>query len=644
VFTCDPGDPQPVSFEGDSLPSSVRREVTAMYQRPPLESGSFDNMVSIVGRHVVGEGFLASDISIERRGETIVIDVRKGRKTELQGPFFEGMPVDAVIPAFRALSSTEALALAVDQPDWARGVVGRILKSAGFIEAKVLDVWIDPIDSGAAEVHVSVAPGERAVVEAVEIVGDDPLGLTAGVDFAVRPGMALDRPAIDAATREIQHSYVEEGYRDASVRSSIAGDEAGSWNVEIVVDAGRRRTVREIRFTGRRDVSEKVLLKGVTLAPGEVLTDEDLDRSASRIANFSPVERDSVTVIPVGSSQADVEFGVVEKRRWTLEAGGGWSTERSFGAAFGARDDNLFGRGIGLNLRGSLDAVEKKIFLLGSIPPVPGGRLSFISTIGYSTGDAPDEPDLLNRDQKLASLEASYRLPKSVQVGVYYRWTDTRTYEKVPDDFFPLDINVQVGTLGARTIIERFDYLFDPRSGWGLTSDVGWSGQAVGSDLEYVSWLSGFSLALEPIQNGTWMQAIRFGVAEPLKGTSLDREARFFAGGQASVRGFDLNTVGPVTFGIDGSLVPAGGGALFILNEELRIPIWDPIRVAVFADIGQVWESWREADYDLSVGVGFGVRVSTPIGPLWADIAWPVANIGISSKKPKFYLGIGRPF
>jgi translocation and assembly module TamA len=387
-----------------------------------------------------------------------------------------------------------------------------------------------------------------------------------------------------------------------------------------------------------------VLLKGVTLAPGEVLTDEDLDRSASQIANFSPVERDAMEVLPVGNSEADVEFNIVEKRRWTLEVGGGWSTERSFGAAFGVRDDNLFGRGIGLNLRGSLDAVEKKIFLLGSIPPVPGGRLSFISTIGYSTGDAPDEPDLLNQDQQLASLEASYRLPKSVQVGVYYRWTDTRTYEKVPDDFFPLDINVQVGTLGARTIIERFDYLFDPRSGWGLTSDIGWSGEPIGSDLEYVSWLSGFSLALEPFQDATWMQGFRIGIAEPLKGTSLDREARFFAGGQASVRGFDLNTVGPVTYGIDDSLVPAGGGALFVLNEELRIPIWDPLRLAVFADIGQVWESWREADTDLSVGVGFGIRWSTPIGPLWADVAWPVANIGISSRKPKFYLGIGRPF
>jgi outer membrane protein assembly factor BamA len=644
VFTCRPGDPQPVTFEGDPLPNRVRREVTASYRGPSLESGSFDTMVSVVRRHVVGEGFLASDIAIERRGEAIVIDLRKGEKTELRGPFFDGMPVDAVIPSFRALATPEALALAVDQPDWARGVVLRILKSSGFYDAQVLDVRTNPIDSATAEVHFSVSAGERAVVESVEIVGEDPLGLTADADFAVRPGMPLDRPAIDAATRDIRHAYVEEGYREASVRSSVKGDDLGSRKVEVLLDPGRRRTVREIRFTGRRDVSERVLLKGVTLTPGEVLTDKDLDRSASQIANFSPVEGDNVKVVPVGSSQADVEFDVVEKRRWTLEAGGGWSTERSFGAAFGARDDNLFGRGIGLNLRGSLDGVERKIFLLGSIPPVPGGRLSFISTIGFSTGDAPDEPDLLNQDQKLASLEASYRLPKSVQVGVYYRWTDTRTYEKIPDDFFPLDINVQVGTLGARTIIERFDDLFDPHSGWGLTSDVGWSGEAIGSDLEYVKWLSGFSLALEPIRDMTWMQGIRFGVAEPLKDTTLDREARFFAGGQASVRGFDLNTVGPLTYGIDGSLVPAGGGALFILNEELRIPIWELLRLAVFADIGQVWESWRETDTDLSVGVGFGVRISTPIGPLWADIAWPVANVGISSSKPKFYLGIGRPF
>jgi outer membrane protein assembly factor BamA len=639
VFTCDPGVPQPVTFEGDSLPGAVRREVTALYQRQTLEGDSFDDMHSVVRRHVVTEGFTAPKITIERRGEAIVVDVRMGEKTVLHGPFFDGMPVDTVVPVSRALVTPEALAIAVDQPDWASRVVERILKSAGYLEAQVLEVSMVPVEAGKAEVHIAVEPGQRALVESVEIVGDDPLGLTAAPDFAVRPGMPLDRTVIDTATRDLRNAYVEDGFRDASVRSSLESDEGGSWHAEVLLEPGRRRTVREIRFAGRRDVSEKVLLKGVTLAPGEVLSDEDLDRSASRIANFSPVERDTVRVVPVGATEADVEFDVTEKRRWTLEAGGGWSTERGFGAAFGARDDNLFGRGIGLNLRGSLDTVEKKIFLLGSIPPVPGGRLSFISTIGYSTGDDSIQPELFNQDVMLASLEASYRLPRNLQVGVYYRWTDTRTYEKIPDEDFPRETDLQVGTLGTRAVVDRFDYLFDPRRGWGLTSDLGWSGAAVGSDLEYVSWLSGFSLALEPFHDATWMQAMRVGVSEPLKGTNLDPEARFFAGGQASIRGFDLNSVGPEAFGL-----PTGGGALFVLNEELRIPIWDPLRLAVFADIGQVWESWREADFNLSVGVGFGVRWSTPIGPLWADVAWPVANIGLSSRKPKFYLGIGRPF
>jgi translocation and assembly module TamA len=643
VFSVELGEPQPVVFEGEELPTRVRREVTGLYRRPPRERQSFDKMVGVVRAHVVGEGFITPDISIDHLGDAVVVYVRKGEHMRFEGPFFDGLPVDAVIPAVRALGTAEALALAIDRPDWASRVVGRILRSAGYLEAEVEEIRNVPSDSGTAEVHITVSPGQRATVGTVDLVGDDPLGLTSGSDFAVRIGIPLDRPAIDAATRRLRHAYVDEGYREASVRSTIEPGPEGEWKVEVSLDPGGRRTLRAVHFSGHRDVSEKVLLKGVTLEPGDVLVDRDVNLSASRIANFSPIERDTVEVVPVGSSQADLNFEIEEKKRWTLEVGGGWSSERSFGAAFGARDDNLFGRGIGLNFRGSLDSVERQIFLLGSIPPVPGGRLSFISTIGYRTGDAPDEPDLLSQDQKLASLEASYRLPKSVQVGLYYRWTDTRTYEKVPDDSSPLDLT-RVGTLGARTVIERFDYLFDPRSGWGLTSDLGWSGEAIGSDLEYVSWLSGFSLALEPMRNSTWMQALRVGVAEPLKGTSLDREARFFAGGQASVRGFDLNTVGPVTHGIGGGLVPAGGGALFVLNEEIRIPIWDPIRIAVFADIGQVWESWRDADFDLSVGVGFGVRWSTPIGPLWADVAWPVANVGISSKKPKFYLGIGRPF
>jgi translocation and assembly module TamA len=123
----------------------------------------------------------------------------------------------------------------------------------------------------------------------------------------------------------------------------------------------------------------------------------------------------------------------------------------------------------------------------------------------------------------------------------------------------------------------------------------------------------------------------------------LDPTILFKAGGQGSIRGFDFESVGP---GIetDYGTIPLGGGALFILNEELRTPLWKSLRGAVFVDTGQIWQSWSVADWRLSTSVGLGLRWSTPVGLVWADAAWPVANVGISSRDVKYYFGIGRPF
>ncbi|MCG6950604.1 MAG: BamA/TamA family outer membrane protein [Acidobacteria bacterium] len=645
AFTCEPGERQVVTFEGDALARDVEREVTALYRRPPMKRLSFDKMESVIRQNLVSDGYLAPEISIEGLDEKIVVDVLKGEPSDLRGPFLDGVPDGSIAVVRAVLDAPSELANAVVRPNIARRRVERVLQRAGYLEAQVTDFFTLPGDDGSTEVHLVVDAGGRTSIDSVEILGDDPLGVTEAEALALESGIPLDRVMIDTAVRGIRNTYQEAGYTDVSVASTVEVDASGKRRLQVNLEPGPRPTVREIRFEGRRFVSEGVLSKGVALSPGDFVTEGELNQSASDIANFSPIERATVVTTPIDDSQVDVEFDVVEKDRWTVEVGGGWSTERSFGAAFGIRDDNLFGRGVGLNLRGSLDSKEQKLYLYGSIPPPPGGNLSFISTVGYATGDAPDDPDFLDQDEFLASLEATYRLPNDMQVGGYYRWTRTRTYEKIPDDFLPFDITVRVGTLGLRSVVDRFDFFFDPRKGWGLTSDFGWSGEAIGSELEYLSWLTGFGLALETFAGSTWMQTVKIGIAEPLKGTSLDTEAKFFAGGQSSVRGFDLNTVGPVTYGSDGTLVPAGGAVLFVLNEELRIPVlWDPLRLAIFADVGQVWETREDLDFDFSVGVGIGIRWSTPIGPLWADVAWPVANIGISSTKPKFYLGIGRPF
>ncbi len=645
VFTAEPGHKVLLEFNGIDPGRTLRREATALYSPPPLEAASFEAIRALVLRQLAAASYPHATVVVGRAGDVVEVAVDRGDPLELRGPILWGMPPDGQQLLGQTLRSPAALAAMLRRPDWAARAVERELAVHGYLEAEVRSVDEVPVAPGVAEVRVKVAPGPRAVIREVVVTGEDPHGLVAEGTLQVRAGDPLDRRAIERAVRELRVRYEDLGYRAAAAQWRVQeGD--GGWLVEVELLPGRQRALREVRFEGTRHTKPRVLATGLTVKPGELLTDRDIDVSASQIASFDTVERIEVRAVPVGTSEVDLEFDVAERPRWRAEVGGGWSSERGVSATFGIRDAGLLGRGISLDLRGSWSSPDRRIFLVGSIPAVPGGRLSFISTLGYREGDATDEPELLAQEEVLASLEAQYQLRGSTQVGFYYRWTETHTFEKAPDEFNPLPVDetIGLGLLGGRLVIDRFDDLFDPRSGWGFTTDLGWSSSALASDFDYLTSLSNLKLVLEPFSGATWVQSLRVGAAEPLKDQNLIREARFFAGGQASLRGFDLDSVGPVTFGIDFSLVPAGGGALFILNEELRIPVRGSLRGAVFADVGQVWERWGDADLELSVGVGVGIRWSTPIGPLWADVAWPVANVGISSKKAKFYLGIGRPF
>ncbi len=556
VFYCDPGVPQFVRFVGEPPPRHVRSEVTSMYEPPPLETESFEGMRALVTRYFALQGFPDAAVTVERLGDLIVVDAHRGQETKLEGPYFDGLPLDVAIAIGRQLGSANVVAAMANRPESLARSVERRLASFGYLSAKVRSVDVVRLDPSRSEVRIDVDSGPRQTIDVVALVGSDPLGLVEAETFGIRVGQPLDREAVDTATRSLRNAYIAAGYREARARSEFRSSPEGEWVVEVELEPGRMRVLRNVEYSGLKHTSPRVLDKGVTVAAGEVLTDQALDQSASQIANFSPIERVEVRTRDVGVSEVDVEFDVVEKDRWAAEVGGGWSTERGVSASFGLRDDDLFGRGAGLNLRGGWGSTEQKLFLIGSLPPVPGGRLSLITTVGYVEGDAPTSRTFcVNQDE--ARIVGGCRTPSTDRVQVrsvlpVHRYEDVR--EGARPVFRPPSISASRSVPSAR---ERswthFDNLFDPRRGYGLTSDLGWSSQTFGSDLDYVSWLSNFSLALTPYSGATWMQTARLGVAEPLQGQNLLRDARFFAGGQASIRGFDLNSVGPVDLGFEGT-------------------------------------------------------------------------------------------
>jgi outer membrane translocation and assembly module TamA len=173
-----------------------------------------------------------------------------------------------------------------------------------------------------------------------------------------------------------------------------------------------------------------------------------------------------------------------------------------------------------------------------------------------------------------------------------------------------------------------------------LSLALTWSPEFLATQMPYVSGFGQFQSYLRFGPGLVWAAAVRIGATEAF-GRKLVAARRFFAGGGNSIRGFKQDGVGP----IDPLLgAPAGGEAVFVINQELRFPILGPVSGVVFYDAGNVYSILRDVRVgDIRQGLGLGLRWKSPIGLIRADYG---ANLRPrpGEKRGVFYLSIGQVF
>ena len=94
----------------------------------------------------------------------------------------------------------------------------------------------------------------------------------------------------------------------------------------------------------------------------------------------------------------------------------------------------------------------------------------------------------------------------------------------------------------------------------------------------------------------------------------LPTSLRFFAGGDASVRGYAYNSIGPT----DEEGVVIGGKNLLVGSLEYEHRVWDGWSLAAFVDSGDAFDG---ASPELKTGAGVGLRWRSPVGPVRIDLA-----------------------
>ena len=128
----------------------------------------------------------------------------------------------------------------------------------------------------------------------------------------------------------------------------------------------------------------------------------------------------------------------------------------------------------------------------------------------------------------------------------------------------------------------------------------------------------------------------------------LPASERFFAGGDTTVRGYALDTLG-ATRTKDQDGFPIGGNALVIFNAEARVPVWGGVGVVGFLDSGNVFA--RPTDLDLGMlktAVGLGVRYKSPVGPIRIDIGFKLQREELSPGRREgltaLHISLGQAF
>ncbi len=122
--------------------------------------------------------------------------------------------------------------------------------------------------------------------------------------------------------------------------------------------------------------------------------------------------------------------------------------------------------------------------------------------------------------------------------------------------------------------------------------------------------------------------------------SNVPADKRTYAGGSGSVRGYGLQKIGP----LDAAGEATGGRSLFEVGAELRWRVYGDFGIVPFIDGGQVYDAETpDLGQELQWAAGLGFRYFTPIGPIRADIAFPL-NPRESDDRFQVYFSLGQAF
>ncbi len=422
-------------------------------------------------------------------------------------------------------------------------------------------------------------------------------------------------------------------------------------DVTMRMQEGLQYFVNRITFVGNSTTHDTVIRREMSLVEDGVFNTEALKYSVKRINQlgyFKPLEEGKgtdVNKVPNETAKVDVRLKLEEQNRNQISFGAGVSQFEGFFGQLSFQTSNFLGRGESLTLSLQAGSLAQN-YTLGFTEPflfdrnLTAGAQLFKQEIHYlnqftqtTTGATLTFGVPIGRGFTRFFTNYSYQRVSVSDINSIY--TDPTVLARNP---FLAD-SLLIGQGGERIISKvtpsivhnTVDNPIFPTSGKRFTLSLDLAG--IGGNVSYY----------EPTVEGVyfWKQNNRMNLGlhstvqyiHQFEGSeSLPIFSKLFLGGEYSVRGFDIQRIGPSD---PATGLVLGGNKSLLFNVEQSFVIAGPVRAILFYDAGQVRDQGQNFSWQENV-----LQQVVPNFPLLVDPRAPLqlVNPGI---QPQFVV-VGR--
>ncbi len=553
-------------------------------------------------------------------------------------------------------------------------------KKNGFLDASVEDSLLRNRKEKSVQLFYTVNEGRRYFYSRVQFRGYKDVSIVklAETFKSIKPGTPFDIEKITSAVKMVENLYYNSGKPFAKTEVNYLREQDSLITVNLDIEENRTVNITDIRFEGLNKVKPYLVSRELEIKTGEIYNRKKIDASQKNLYGTGLFKYVRMEIEPVSQNpeQARLKISFQEKdAKWLgVRFGVAHEQETSYGSKLeltlqgGHRNVFGSGRSVSLHITPSLSYdfkehrlhnpdnkinlqfVQPRIFnyamplslnlLYAQFRPLKSGdfdlwraglevRRKFRNIHQISTSVSAKLVNLLS-DQAVDSIQAlTYRVDRSkVYALTFYYKRDNRRNVFDPKRSAYTDVSTALSYAEGRDAdgsLIKNNYISLIAS-WQRYQP--WRPQI----LDFRRWK--FTLATR-LKAGA--------IFEPFGRKPIPISDLFFAGGATTVRGYQEQLLGPAASKDKNEKIEtaAGGKLLYLMNGELRIPLFWLFVGTYFIDGGYVWPEITDFNIsDIRLSTGIGLALMTPLGPIRVDYGYKLTRRKIDPTPDSFHIGI----